>query len=127
VGPEGLARHGTTSWTEEHLVKLVNSLSLRGYGWLMPEGVVRKLNALATARAEGGLSSSTGGMVPGLGLELDEQPAGMHCFCCGKRFAAGTLNSAGFCPECQAYVGRKKDADEQASWWKKLTGRQARP
>ncbi len=127
VGPEGLARQGTPSWTDEHFVRLLRDLSLHGYGWLMPEGVVRKLNALATARADGGLSSSPGGVVAGLGLELDEQPAGMHCFCCGRRFVVGTLNSAGFCPECQAYVGRKQDADEQASWWKKLTGRQARP
>jgi len=127
VGPEGLARQGTPTWTEEHFAELLHSLSLHGYGWLTPDGVLRKLNALAAARAEGGVASIAGGAVPGPVPGLDERAEGMHCFCCGKRFAAGTLSSAGFCPECQAYVGRRRDADEQGSWWKKLTGRQARP
>lgn len=126
IGSGGVAREGTPVWTDEQFLELLQDLSLHGYGWLRPEGVARKLNALSAARAEGPVSNAPD-IMSRLSLELGEQPTGMHCFGCGKRFTAGTLNSAGFCSECQAYVGRKQDVDEQASWWKKLTGRQARP
>jgi hypothetical protein len=106
---------------------LLQELSLHGYGWLRPEGVVRKLNALAAARAERGPVPSTQGFAPRLGLDMAEQPTGMHCFCCGKRFGVEVLNSSGFCPECQGYTERKRDVEEPASWWKKLSGRQTRP
>jgi WD40 repeat protein len=127
VGADGIVRRGAASWSDEHFLELLQKLSLHGYGWLRAEGVARKLNALSAARAERGSAASTPEVVSGLALELMRQPTGMHCVCCGKRFAARDLNSGGFCAECQGYAYPRQDEGEQASWWKKLTGRQARP
>jgi len=45
-GPDGLTRQGKPQWTEEDFQKLLQELGYRGYGWLRPEGVRRKLEEL---------------------------------------------------------------------------------
>jgi len=49
-GPDGLTRQGKPQWTEEDFQKLLQELGSRGYGWLRPEGVRRKLEELAKGR-----------------------------------------------------------------------------
>ena len=49
-GPDGLTRQGKPQWTEEDFQKLLQELGYRGYGWLKPEGVRRKLEELAKRR-----------------------------------------------------------------------------
>jgi len=49
-GPDGLTRQGKPQWTEEDFQKLLQELGYRGYGWLKPEGVRRKLEELAKGR-----------------------------------------------------------------------------
>jgi len=49
-GPDGLSRQGVPSWTEKDFQKLLTELQIRGYGWLRPEGVRRKLEELARIR-----------------------------------------------------------------------------
>jgi len=42
-----LTRQGKPAWTEEDFTALLLDLSRRGYGWLKPEGVRRKLEEMA--------------------------------------------------------------------------------
>ncbi|MDW8102829.1 MAG: WD40 repeat domain-containing protein [Anaerolineae bacterium] len=49
-GPDGLSRAGPPQWTEEDFQKLLHELSLRGFGWLRPEGVRRELEKMARER-----------------------------------------------------------------------------
>jgi WD40 repeat protein len=42
-----LTRQGKPAWTEEDFTALLMELSRRGYGWLKPEGVRRKLEEMA--------------------------------------------------------------------------------
>jgi len=44
-----LTRQGKPAWTEEEFKALLLELSRRGYGWLKPEGVRRKLEEMAKA------------------------------------------------------------------------------
>jgi WD40 repeat protein len=50
-GSDGLTRQGKPQWTEEDFQKLLQELGYRGYGWLRPEGVRRKLEELAKGRS----------------------------------------------------------------------------
>ena len=45
-GPDGLTRQGKPQWTEQDFKKLLQELGYRGYGWLRPEGVRRKLEEM---------------------------------------------------------------------------------
>ncbi len=49
-GPDGLSRQGKPQWTQEDFQKLLTELGYRGYGWLRPEGVRRKLEEMAKER-----------------------------------------------------------------------------
>mgnify|MGYP000204874610 CR=1 FL=1 len=49
-GPDGLTRQGQPQWTEEDFQRLLQELCYRGYGWLKPKGVRRKLEELAKGR-----------------------------------------------------------------------------
>ena len=51
-GPDGIGRVGTPAWTESGLQRLLTELGYRGYGWLRPEGVRRKLDELAGERRQ---------------------------------------------------------------------------
>jgi WD40 repeat protein/serine/threonine protein kinase len=46
-GSDGLSRAGTPNWTEDDFQQLLNELIYRGFGWLRPEGVRRKLEEMA--------------------------------------------------------------------------------
>lgn len=43
VAKDGLTRYGTASWTDADFAELTADLQHRGYGWLAPEGVFKKL------------------------------------------------------------------------------------
>jgi len=45
-----LTRRGKPTWTETDFQGLLTELGTRGYGWLRPEGVRRKLEELAVER-----------------------------------------------------------------------------
>jgi WD40 repeat protein/predicted Ser/Thr protein kinase len=47
---DDLTRPGRPQWAEADFQNLLHELSLRGYGWLRPEGVLRKLEELAAQR-----------------------------------------------------------------------------
>ena len=44
--PDGFTHRGKPTWTEEDFQQLLVELGCRGYGWLRPEGVRRKLDEL---------------------------------------------------------------------------------
>lgn len=123
LGPNGLTCEGKPSWTEEDLGQLLHELSLRGYGWLRPAGVQRKLGALASARESIEPGSGTWPPLPQPDSETPGDQFAMHCVCCGRRFPASVLSAAAFCPDCQQYVSRRPEGMDQGSWWKRLTGR----
>ena len=50
VGPDGFTHVGTPTWTEGDFQRLLTELRYRGYGWLRPEGVRRRLEELAAMR-----------------------------------------------------------------------------
>ena len=50
-GPDGLTRRGKPQWSEGDFQNLLKDLGYRGYGWLRPEGVRKKLEELARERA----------------------------------------------------------------------------
>ncbi|HPA18596.1 MAG TPA: protein kinase [Verrucomicrobiae bacterium] len=52
VGEDGFSRLGKPVWTDEDFQKLIVDLQYRGYGWLRPEGVRRKLEQM-TAEWQG--------------------------------------------------------------------------
>jgi len=43
----GIARKGKPVWTEEDFQRLLDDLSLKGYGWLRPDGVRRRLEEMS--------------------------------------------------------------------------------
>ncbi|MCD4674242.1 MAG: hypothetical protein K8R77_16380, partial [Anaerolineaceae bacterium] len=49
-GPDGFTRRGKPTWTEEDFQQFLVELGCRGYGWLRPEGVRRKLEEMAAGR-----------------------------------------------------------------------------
>jgi WD40 repeat protein len=49
-GPDGTAGRSVPRWQEEDFQQLLSDLGRRGYGWLRPEGVRRKLEDLARRR-----------------------------------------------------------------------------
>ena len=51
-GPDGLSRVGKPVWNNEDFEKLLKDLQYRGYGWLRPEGVRKKLEEM-TANWQG--------------------------------------------------------------------------
>ncbi len=116
---DNTARQGKPVWTEEDFAQLLRELSLRGYGWLKPEGVRKKLDALAAARGDTDPGPVTGASLPD--SETAEDSAVLHCICCGRRFPAAILSAADFCPDCKQNLTRKPEEDEQGSWWKRLT------
>jgi WD40 repeat protein len=118
-----VVRQGRPVWNEQDFAQLLHDLSLRGYGWLKQEGVGRKLDAITTAYEESGLVPNTVDTYSRPTLDMTEDPTALHCICCGQRFPASALSTAGFCGDCQKYTTRKRDGDEQGSWWKRLTGR----
>jgi len=117
------ARQGNPVWTEEDFILLLHELSLRGYGWLKPEGVQKKLDMLAAAREDTDPGLVVGTLLPQPNSEMSEDSAAMHCICCGRRFPAAVLSAADFCPDCKRDLSRKPEGDEHGSWWKRLTGR----
>jgi WD40 repeat protein len=120
---DNTARQGKPVWTEEDFAQLLHELSLRGYGWLKPEGVRKKLDTLAAARGDTDPGPVTGASLPEPDSETAEDSAVMHCICCGRQFPAAILSAADFCPDCKRDLTRKPEEDEQGSWWKRLTGR----
>jgi hypothetical protein len=48
-----LTRSGTPRWTEDDFQKLLATLRTAGYGWLRPDGIRRKLDAMAQKNAHG--------------------------------------------------------------------------
>jgi hypothetical protein len=58
-GPDGLSRVGTPAWSEADFEHLLAELGLRGYGWLRPAGVRRKLAKLAARRAPAAAGSGS--------------------------------------------------------------------
>jgi len=123
-GRDNVARQGKAAWNERDFTRLLHELSLRGYGWLRPDGVVRKLEALAGARDDNGSEPSMMSVLPKSGLDEVDNGAVVHCVCCGHMFPASLLSMAGFCADCRSYVSRQPDTEDQGSWWKRLTGRQ---
>ncbi len=53
-GPDGISRVGRPQWSEADFQDLLQELGYRGYGWLRPEGVRRKLEEMAKERGEAG-------------------------------------------------------------------------
>jgi WD40 repeat protein len=51
-GPDDPPRKGEPQWTEEDFQKLLQELRYRGYGWLRPEGVRKKLEELLKEKAK---------------------------------------------------------------------------
>ncbi len=49
-GPDGISRVGAPTWTKDDFQRLLTELGYRGYGWLRPEGVRRKLEELTRSR-----------------------------------------------------------------------------
>jgi WD40 repeat protein len=49
-GPDGFTHRGKPTWTEEDFQQFLVELGYRGYGWLRPEGVRRKLDELTQTR-----------------------------------------------------------------------------
>ncbi len=47
-GPDGISHIDKPVWNEEDFKKLLKDLQYRGYGWLRPDGVHKKLEELAT-------------------------------------------------------------------------------
>lgn len=45
-GEDGISRVGKPQWNDEDFKKLLKDLQCRGYGWLRPEGVRRKLEEM---------------------------------------------------------------------------------
>jgi hypothetical protein len=45
-GENGITRVGRANWTDEDLETLLEELRFRGYGWLRPEGVQKKLEEM---------------------------------------------------------------------------------
>jgi WD40 repeat protein/serine/threonine protein kinase len=52
-GSDGLSRVGVPSWTKDDFSLFINELRYRGYGWLRPEGVQRKLEGMAAQQGGG--------------------------------------------------------------------------
>lgn len=59
-GPDGISRPGTPAWREEDFQQLLAELGYRGCGWLRPEGVRRKLEAIASQRRKQGETEEQG-------------------------------------------------------------------
>jgi hypothetical protein len=47
IGSDGFTRAGKPAWSNEDFQGLIEDLQQRGYGWLRPEGVRRKLEEMA--------------------------------------------------------------------------------
>jgi WD40 repeat protein len=47
--PDGISREGKPFWTEDDFHGLITDLQYRGYGWLRPEGVRRKLEEMSAS------------------------------------------------------------------------------
>jgi WD40 repeat protein/serine/threonine protein kinase len=120
---DNTARRGKTVWTDEDFTLLLHELSLRGYGWLKPEGVRRKLDTLAAARSDTGPGKVEGTYLSESNPEMESDSAVMHCICCGRHFPTAVLSAADFCPDCKRDLSRTPEKYEHGSWWKKLTGR----
>jgi len=45
-----MTRQGEPAWSEEEFQNLLTELGYRGFGWLQPEGVRKKLKELAAER-----------------------------------------------------------------------------
>jgi WD40 repeat protein/serine/threonine protein kinase len=50
-GPDGCGRLGKPSWSEDAFQNLLTELGCRGFGWLRPEGVRKRLEELAAGRS----------------------------------------------------------------------------
>jgi hypothetical protein len=124
IGPDRVTRQGRPVWSEKDFNRLLHELSLRGYGWLKPEGVLRKLNALAAIHEGNESELDTVAEFLKTDMDVAEDVTAVHCVSCGRRFPASVMNMAGFCSDCQIYVSRQPDIDDHGSWWKRLTGRQ---
>jgi hypothetical protein len=51
-GEDGVSRVGKPEWSEDDFQQLLTELQYRGYGWLRPEGVRKKLEEM-TANWQG--------------------------------------------------------------------------
>ncbi|MGA2721492.1 MAG: protein kinase [Bryobacteraceae bacterium] len=58
---DGFHRAGVPTWTEEDFAGLVRDLELRGYGWLRPEGIRRRLEQLRKDPLVDGQPGRSGG------------------------------------------------------------------
>ena len=115
-----MTRQGKPAWQEKEFIQLLTELSFRGYGWLKPAGVRRKLHALAAMWEDHEPDYNT------LSVPISDEPANlaaMHCACCGQRFPLEDLNATSFCPDCQHNLRRLPEESEAGSWWKRLMNR----